>query len=647
MKMISYAQNYEDVILMRALASVDKGCYIDVGAQHPINDSVTKAFYEKGWRGINIEPVDQWFKLLQRDRPEDINLQMVVSSTASEHVLYEVVDTGLSTSSPTFAERHKAGGHEVVRHEVQGRTLDNIIESSALADIHFLKIDVEGAEEDVLRSISFDRHRPWILVIEATEPNSQIPACGEWEPLVLTAGYSLVYEDGLNRFYLAGEHGELRDAFRLPPNYFDSFMPYSEWWARDQLGVRERELGEARGLADLVAANERAGRAEAMVTCLQVEAMRAEKEVLELRNRVSILEEEATARPEQLRTMGRQLTEAHSKLAEMDALQATLAELEGERQSMQWALRESQTRMEKLHTRVVSGRTLRLQLVRQVHVLRDEVEQAIRASVHRESECDALRTQLCQTDSEKQALLRQVHTLRDEIEQAVHARIQHESEHDALRTQLHQVGSERQDLLLQVQRLVETVAESVVEKRCLETALASARDEVQIERGAKRETEQHLAAARGQATQLAHEQVQLQQGLRMREQQVEELLIQLGQVLDSRSWRLTAPLRGVRRMPNVVWRSLRGLLRKAGGGLLRVMMHIPGTRAIARRLLARHPALKATLISVIFTRSVEREETGQATGDTSASVSGQPTQVLSRSTREALTLIKAYRKQGR
>ncbi len=603
MKMISYAQNYEDVILMRALASVDKGCYVDVGAQHPINDSVTKAFYEKGWRGINIEPVDQWFKLLQRDRPEDINLQMVVSSTASEHVLYEVVDTGLSTSSPTFAERHKAGGHEVVCHEVQGRTLDEIIESHALTDIHFLKIDVEGAEEDVLRSISFDRHRPWILVVEATEPNSQVPAYGEWEPLVLAAGYDLVYEDGLNRFYLAEEHGELRDAFRMPPNYFDSFMAYSEWWARNQLDVRERELGDARRVMDLAAANERAGRAEAMVASLQLEALRTERETFELRNRMDILEKEAAARPEQIRAMGRQIAEAHSKLAEMDALQATLTELEGERQSLQWALRESQARMEKLYTRAVSGRTLRVQLERQVHVLREEVEQAIRTSVHRESECDALRTQV------------------------------------------HQADSERRDLLRQVQRLVETVAEAGTEKRYLETALASARDEVLIERGTRRETEEHLKAARDQVAQLAHEQAQLQQGLRMREQQMEELMVQLGQVLGSRSWRVTAPLRGVRRLPRMVWRGLGGLVLKAGGGALRVIVHVPGTRAIARRLLARHPALKEKLVDVVSKRYEEREGKGQATGD--APVSGQPTQVLSRSAREALTLIKAYRKQGR
>lgn len=32
----SYAQNFEDVILRRALKDVDKGSYVNVGAQDPV-----------------------------------------------------------------------------------------------------------------------------------------------------------------------------------------------------------------------------------------------------------------------------------------------------------------------------------------------------------------------------------------------------------------------------------------------------------------------------------------------------------------------------------------------------------------------------------------------------------------------------------
>ena len=44
---ISYAQNFEDVILWRALNHVENGFYVDVGAMDPTEHSVTKAFYNE------------------------------------------------------------------------------------------------------------------------------------------------------------------------------------------------------------------------------------------------------------------------------------------------------------------------------------------------------------------------------------------------------------------------------------------------------------------------------------------------------------------------------------------------------------------------------------------------------------------------
>lgn len=48
MPFISYAQNFEDVMLRRALRSVERGFYIDVGAADPVEMSVTKTFYDAG-----------------------------------------------------------------------------------------------------------------------------------------------------------------------------------------------------------------------------------------------------------------------------------------------------------------------------------------------------------------------------------------------------------------------------------------------------------------------------------------------------------------------------------------------------------------------------------------------------------------------
>ncbi len=69
---VSYAQNGEDVVLARAFRDRREGTYVDVGAGHPVEDSVTYAFYLAGWRGVNIEPNIDLHQQLELARPEDV-----------------------------------------------------------------------------------------------------------------------------------------------------------------------------------------------------------------------------------------------------------------------------------------------------------------------------------------------------------------------------------------------------------------------------------------------------------------------------------------------------------------------------------------------------------------------------------------------
>lgn len=215
-------------MLRRALKRVKKGFYVDVGAQDPVRDSVSKAFYEMGWHGINIEPVSVWFEKLSADRPRDINLRVAASSSDGDVTLYEVKDSGLSTMDVDYAKHYSDDGMEVVEHSVQTRTLSSILADAAVQEIHFLKVDVEGAEESVLRGMDFSEYRPWIILVEARLPNSTRDAFRSWESLIVSAGYTFAWDDGLNRFYYANEHSRLARAFKLPPNVFDQFVTYDE-----------------------------------------------------------------------------------------------------------------------------------------------------------------------------------------------------------------------------------------------------------------------------------------------------------------------------------------------------------------------------------------------------------------------------------
>ena len=109
MAFISYAQNFEDVMLWRALKHIEKGFYVDVGAQHPVIDSVSKAFYERGWRGIHIEPVPQYAELLRKDRPDETVLQVALGDAEGTLELNVIPETGLSTCVDAYAQAGSDG----------------------------------------------------------------------------------------------------------------------------------------------------------------------------------------------------------------------------------------------------------------------------------------------------------------------------------------------------------------------------------------------------------------------------------------------------------------------------------------------------------------------------------------------------------
>jgi len=225
MVVISYAQNFEDVMLWRALKHIEKGFYIDIGAWMPDVDSVTKAFYDRGWSGINIEPDFDAYSKLVKERPRDINLQLAVSDKHGEADLHIIKDTGLTTLRDDIVERHLSADYLKTTTNIQVRTLNEICKEYVPSshDIHFLKVDVDGMEEAVLKGNDWSRYRPWIVVIEATLPNSQQETYEAWEHILLSACYHFAYADGLNRFYVAAEHSELLPAFKYPPNVFDQF----------------------------------------------------------------------------------------------------------------------------------------------------------------------------------------------------------------------------------------------------------------------------------------------------------------------------------------------------------------------------------------------------------------------------------------
>lgn len=220
---LSYAQRFEDFHLWRCFDGQASGFYVDVGAGHPVYDNVSFAFYLAGWRGIAVEPNPALAALNRAVRERDTLYEGLAGAAAGEATLYLQREFhGLST---TVAEHAQAAAREVGR-QAEAVTLPVTTLAALCEQQHapgaydFLKVDVEGAEADVLRGADFSRARPKIIMVEAIKPLSLAPAWDEWEPMLAKAGYAYVWDDELNRYYIAEEARALAEKLTAGPKWY-------------------------------------------------------------------------------------------------------------------------------------------------------------------------------------------------------------------------------------------------------------------------------------------------------------------------------------------------------------------------------------------------------------------------------------------
>lgn len=507
----SYAQNFEDVLLWRALKGVQDGFYIDIGANSPLVDSVSMAFYEHGWRGINVEPSQEYVNELRAQRPRDINLHAAVADESGVLTFFDIVGTGLSTLIRDVASQYAQQGMEVREERVPVITLDDVLSDLPQDDVHWMKVDVEGAEKAVLDSWKTSPVRPWIVLVESVQPGTHEPAHGEWEAALIGKGYRFVYFDGLNRYYVSEQHAHLADAFAVAPNVFDRFVlngtATSTFTAL--LAYRLQELEKH------LAAERRLGE---------------QREQQQQMERARFVARESELAADLLAANQATLEAGRAHEASMHAAQEAARVHEASLKAAQEAAREREARLQAEHEHA-RARAADAQAVR---------EADLRAEVATSTE----------------------------------------------RMQRHIAESEQEKVTLQ-SRLIQILSEyrSLIQER--ETAQAAVRQHVH---------QLSLARAESDTLKLAHEELksQLQRAdlrLAERDEALRASEARTREVLDSSSWKLTAPLR----LMVALMRGSRLGTSKYLGETLRNASRIPGVRGVAGRLVPEHSRLRRYL----------------------------------------------------
>jgi len=372
---VSYAQNFEDVLLWRVLHDVEQGRYLDIGAQDPVLDSVSLAFYQAGWRGTHIEPTPFYAAKLREARPDETVIEAAVSQSPGPLELHEFPDTGLSTGKSEIAQSHVQAGYEARTILVPTVRLDDLLDRTG--EVQWMKIDVEGMEADVLASWGNNPARPWIIIIEATVPNTQVPTDHEWNDLLIQRGYCHVHFDGLSRYFVHESHAELKSQFAAPANVFDQFAVaphhFSAAVVRAQLEASEqRVLTQAAELLrlneELLATTQRLQneqRAQEMALSHAhekelIEARWRERQAADDELRSAFRETEETLR-QALRAADTAATAAQIELARLEErtaqLQDKIARADEASRRVEERLVETQQQLAEVHREIAECRT--------------------------------------------------------------------------------------------------------------------------------------------------------------------------------------------------------------------------------------------------------------------------------------------------
>ena len=631
---VSHAQNREDVLLWRALNDVEQGRYIDLGAADPVTDSVTFAFYQRGWSGINVEPVRTLFDQLQAERPRDINLNIGAGEATDEGTLHELVGTGLSTFEGKEAARlARSVGCDTRTAQTQIRPMGQVCREYGFSTAHFLKIDVEGMEEQALRGFDFGYCRPWIVLVESTIPNSRVQRFRSWEPLLTRQGYDFALFDGLNRFYLCEQHKDRMSQLSVPVNVFDGYCTAAEFFlsrraeeerqnkeALEASLEHERTKAEQRYQADKQAIAQARAEAEAQSRArdeAQARAQAHEAVTVALRSEFEQALTAAWAQHEQAEARAvaseAQAERADSRAAASD--QRALAE-QRERQSTQARLADVEQQAARAEQAAQAAASAAREAVQQAELAAQRHQSAL------QQQKQASKAQRDQLQSRMEMEHRAAQEAKQLHRKLLDAHVALEAGYLQLQAQSKAQHCQLKSSQTATRRAQDHSRQQKAQLVALEADLASLKDAYQALDANLHQALEQVTAQSRQAERQDQELAGREQALRAANVRIESLRAELAEserqerarsqqlqwVYESRSWQITAPLRFVSR---AVGASLRLLVRMGFEALilltrplLRPLIKRRSVFAFGVRFFNRAPALKSVARDILARRGL-------------------------------------------
>lgn len=200
------------------------GFFVDVGANHPVIDSQTWHLEQIGWKGLLIEPLNEYCSLLREQRTALV-VQSACSSPDNQGVKLPMLVAGaLSTlDNQTIARGININNSR--KEFVECRTLDSILEETGVEKIDFLSVDIEGHELEMFKGFSLKKWKPSLILLEDHIINH------DKYRFMIRHGYKNIFRTGLNNWFIP-----CNEKFDL--TWIASLQKFRKYW----IGLHSRKI---------------------------------------------------------------------------------------------------------------------------------------------------------------------------------------------------------------------------------------------------------------------------------------------------------------------------------------------------------------------------------------------------------------------
>ena len=170
------SQKGQDLWVIRDVFNYKRnGFFVDLAATDGIDMNNTILLEkELGWSGICIEPNPKYYQELIKNR-NCMTLELVIDQDNDTEIMFRHDNNELGgiVSEDTDNSYRIRGGEidETKLLKLKTKTLESVLDKlKAPKVIDYLSLDVEGAEERVLKNFPFDRYTILALTIERPTP---------------------------------------------------------------------------------------------------------------------------------------------------------------------------------------------------------------------------------------------------------------------------------------------------------------------------------------------------------------------------------------------------------------------------------------------------------------------------------------------